>query len=131
MMLSAVRRLPLQQFGIACLTHYSPSIRPIRTVFSRNFQHSGKGSRRACPQLSAIDAGTAAVFVYIVKWSGLFYDIRYNGPGEGTPTSLYRGLNRPPPKASSDGLGLGTAAGRKDYGLPVDQRQVSQLGQCR
>src|SRR5664279_3077822 len=65
------------------------------------------------------------LFVSIVKWSGLFYDIRDNGPDERTPTSLYRSPNRTPPKASPDGLGLGTAPGREDYGLPVDQRCVS------
>jgi hypothetical protein len=32
---------------------------------------------------------TAPAFAFIVKWSGLFYDIRDNGPDEGTSASLY------------------------------------------
>ena len=66
--------------------------------------------------------------VSIVKWSGLFYDVRDSGPDERTAASLYRNLNRPPPKASPDGLGLRTTPSRKDNGLPVDLRHVSPTG---
>jgi hypothetical protein len=46
------------------------------------------------------------IFLMIVKWSGLFYELRDNGPHAGTPAFLYNGprLERPPPAGSLCGF---------------------------
>src|SRR5437660_11342883 len=74
---------------------------------------------------------TCTVFAPIVKWSGLFCDMRDNGPHARTSPSLHRNAGRSPGTTPPDGLGLGTSASRKNDDLPVGQQPVSQLGQCR
>jgi hypothetical protein len=60
-------------------------------------------------------------FVVVVKWSGLFYDIRDNGPHEGTPPPILNDPGRPHATASPDGLGLRAPPSRKDHSLPRHQ----------
>src|SRR5205807_2039720 len=67
----------------------------------------------------------------IVKWFGPFYDTCDNGPYAGAASSLQRSPDRPSTQTSPDGIGLRTSPGWQDYDLPVDQRCLSQLGQCR